>query len=919
MTSLEEEVARQFAVLDALTENVDRSTATPLVDTRRLPDTAGYRYKQDASWSDEKKYKDGSLQLGSDNEDNDWRDIRACGDDPDLPSDPFVHFYDSETGAMYYIERQGGKNTSHEAASTQDVSSSVVALSSGAQDSTSSKPETNEILSRLRNMDGQYGPRGYHAWLSKLLQNQDGLDSNIPGTSSLCGACHTMLTRSLLMFKWRSNPASSRKDPMYETHHFHEVFIHHGTMEGLVASVYAGCHFCSLILGSNIRKKVQGNNPTYFLHLGRMHLQARFRNPTFASQILFNRKERQIGNMSTLRNATTDAPEVCDLARSWLHRCVESHRETCSIATEFLPSRLIKIDVENGKLHCARLVLRSDLPSDTRYLTLSHCWGKSRPLSLTQETFDSFRKDIPISILSKTYQETLQVTAWLGYEHVWIDSLCILQDSDQDQDWLDEAARMGDIYRHSTCTIAAAGAKDGDDGLFAARNSLAFTACPLFVRRGRHIIARNSSRWPTPLSDRAWAVQERHLSSRMLSFGSDKISWTCRRIKACEGPRAYDIGMRAHPFPRLLDINTDENIANAAWREIVRDYSACELTFWKDKWPAFQGLTAEVEKAQGWIIAHGLRSHLLSTDLLWYAANSEPGRKTIDCGEPSWSWLNVQGGVGWNFNYLCSDAKINLQELSTPADVTQTPAGHTIQINAFMADLAADSSTSTKRPNCTLTVRNPRYRIATSGEPVPEVERLLRGFWYPDTNPSHHNGLRALQICSQWGRCAGELIHRMRGLVITAVLDRPGYWRRVGYYTAIGHPDLPEQALTSEDLDQRAYTSVATLAWCVQADFSGSLRETDPRGSGTSWPALPMEPREDNRFADLTYQMAQGRINRLRNLRFLTPQLCGKKGTLGQLLCLPIFAFRLSSQLPQSDSFHSIATSIHRLSLAIQE
>jgi hypothetical protein len=830
MTSLEEEVrrevARHFAVLEALTENVNRSTATPLVDTRRLPDTAGYRYKRDASYTDFEKYKDGSLHLGSDDEDDDWRDIRACGDDPDLASDPFVHFHDPETDTMYYIQREGDKNTSPEAAPTQDVLSSVVAPSTGAQDSTYSKAETDEILSGLKYMDGQYGPRGYHAWLSKLLQNQDGLDNTIPGFSSLCGACHTMLTHSLFMFQRLFGQKAGRKDLVYWAHHDYEIFSHRGTMEALRTSAHAGCHLCSLLLGPDIRKKDQGNNPTYFLKVDLNSLKPYPRDHTSPDYVHLSWTERWTSDMSTLRSTTTDALEVQTLARSWLFRCLKEDRGTCSIGTKFLPSRLIQIVTENGKLHCARLVLGSRLPSDTQYLTLSHCWGDgtARPLSLTQETLGSFRKDIPISILSKTFQETLQVTAWLGYQHVWIDSLCILQDSNQD--WLDEAARMGDIYRHSTCTIAAAGARDGDDGLFTARNSLAFTHCPLFTWRGRHMFAWNPIIWPTPLSDRAWAVQERHLSSRILSFGSDKISWACRRTEACEGPHAYDIGMREHSFSKLLDINTDEKVADAAWREIAEGYSACKLTFWKDKWPAFQGLTAEVEKAQGWTIAHGMRSHLLSTDLLWYADGPETGSKTIDCGEPSWSWLNVQGGVWWDFNNWCSDAKIILQELSTPADVTQPPAGHVIQIEACMAGFAADSCTM--HSGCTLTIRNPRY-TTTSDEPMPEANGLLRGHWYPDTNSSPHNNLRALQICSQWERRYGRWNRLTKGLVITAVLDRPGYWRRVGIYTTYEYPVLPKQASTSEDSNQRAYTSVATLAWCVQADsgrtgssFSGS-------------------------------------------------------------------------------------------------
>jgi len=43
--------------------------------------------------------------------------------------------------------------------------------------------------------------------------------------------------------------------------------------------------------------------------------------------------------------------------------------------------------------------------------------------------------------------------------YVWIDSLCIIQD--KVEDWQIEAAKMGAIYCHSFCNIAATGFQDG--------------------------------------------------------------------------------------------------------------------------------------------------------------------------------------------------------------------------------------------------------------------------------------------------------------------------------------------------------------------------------------------------------------------------------------------------------------------------
>ena len=297
-------------------------------------------------------------------------------------------------------------------------------------------------------------------------------------------------------------------------------------------------------------------------------------------------------------------------------RCLEEDGDACSIANRFLPTRLIEVSTKHGMSCSAHLVLRGELPLKTPYLTLSHCWSdtEAKPISLTLECFDRLRNDIPMSELSKTFRDPLQVTIWLGYRHVWMDPLCILQNSDED--WEEEAARMGDIYRHSMCTIAAIRARDGRDGLFFERNALTFTKLPLTKSKGQRQYATRKEPWLNPLIGRAWTVKERCLSSRTLYFGSDMISWACRRCEACEGPYARNLQMRDSSFAKLLDGDTDEKTAVAAWNTIVEAYASCKLTLWKDRWPAFQVLTAEVEKAQGRTILHGLRSHLFRQDLV---------------------------------------------------------------------------------------------------------------------------------------------------------------------------------------------------------------------------------------------------------------------------------------------------------------
>lgn len=84
-------------------------------------------------------------------------------------------------------------------------------------------------------------------------------------------------------------------------------------------------------------------------------------------------------------------------------------------------------------------VSRREMP----YLCLSYCWGKqlSANLVLTTTTnIDARNVKLELSELSKTLQDAVVVTRGLGYRYIWIDALCICQDSKQD--WQTVSAKM---------------------------------------------------------------------------------------------------------------------------------------------------------------------------------------------------------------------------------------------------------------------------------------------------------------------------------------------------------------------------------------------------------------------------------------------------------------------------------------------
>ena len=66
----------------------------------------------------------------------------------------------------------------------------------------------------------------------------------------------------------------------------------------------------------------------------------------------------------------------------------------------------------------------------------------------------------------------------LELRYIWIDSLCIIQDSPEDWDF--EARRMSDVYSLALFNIAATRAKDGTVGCFARRSLMEVEPCKVY-------------------------------------------------------------------------------------------------------------------------------------------------------------------------------------------------------------------------------------------------------------------------------------------------------------------------------------------------------------------------------------------------------------------------------------------------------
>ena len=154
-------------------------------------------------------------------------------------------------------------------------------------------------------------------------------------------------------------------------------------------------------------------------------------------------------------------PEAFETAKKWLTECINSH-DQCSILNEsangarISPRRLLKLRREiSGNI---KLKLHICKPDDCpHYAALSYCWGRDQPYKLTLSRFEAMCIDIPMLSLAQSLQDAVSVAFKMGLCYLWVDALCIIQDSTADKDT--EISVMDHIYQNADFTIWAASAR----------------------------------------------------------------------------------------------------------------------------------------------------------------------------------------------------------------------------------------------------------------------------------------------------------------------------------------------------------------------------------------------------------------------------------------------------------------------------
>ena len=167
----------------------------------------------------------------------------------------------------------------------------------------------------------------------------------------------------------------------------------------------------------------------------------------------------------------TGSQECISLGKKWLNACIRGH-ESCGwprdVSNEaWKPTRLLYVGTDNDTQ--LRLCERHEIPIGVRYTTLSHCWGanvngQTDRITLTIRNHTTWIKSINMNDMMQTFKDAIRVTRGLGLEFLWIDSMCIIQDSKDD--WLHESSLMSNVYKYAYCGIAATAAPSDGEGCF---------------------------------------------------------------------------------------------------------------------------------------------------------------------------------------------------------------------------------------------------------------------------------------------------------------------------------------------------------------------------------------------------------------------------------------------------------------------
>ncbi|RYP20216.1 hypothetical protein DL765_002890 [Monosporascus sp. GIB2] len=291
-----------------------------------------------------------------------------------------------------------------------------------------------------------------------------------------------------------------------------------------------------------------------------------------------------------------------------------------------------------------------------------------KDLSVPKALSQSQQGSLKNGRIPRTVRDAMELTRKIGIRHLWVDTLCIVQDDQEDKSRL--IGRMDDVYDTATLTIIAAAGSDADAGLRGISPRTGRLIEPAKITNASDGTALNLSICLPSLCE-----------ERCLYFTTEETFFNCieaqwregynygeqRRkdidVQVRTGPPWWSMKLRKDPDPTpyhyLGDANKALDIQN--YQRAVQDYSRKNLTFPQDVLNAFEGIfnrfkrpedASEISIRQ----TQGIPAHFLFQGILWFPSDdcqkrfckpSQPGGLSEQF--PTWSWSSWIGPVEFVF------------------------------------------------------------------------------------------------------------------------------------------------------------------------------------------------------------------------------------------------------------------------------
>ncbi|KAL9108385.1 MAG: hypothetical protein Q9227_006845 [Pyrenula ochraceoflavens] len=318
------------------------------------------------------------------------------------------------------------------------------------------------------------------------------------------------------------------------------------------------------------------------------------------------------------------------------------------------------IDVHQGCL--------VEAPTNPRYVALSYVWGPPRPdqFKTGKSNVHAFHQPGALSCNKSSLPRTIadaQVAADnLGYDYLWVDALCIVQDDDKDKQ--NQLKMMASIYNLASFTIVAASGDEADSGLPGVNGTPREHWQYVFGHGASRFANRGFQLEPLMLGSawfsRAWTFQEFALSSRLLIFTGKQVYFLDGRQQfedqaSCFYQSETDVSrIILDPFDRQwgdersiipsCHIISQQPRPLANLRTTLSTYPARNLTYHSDALNAFEGIAGYLGQGFRGTFFNGLPSTCLEVCLCWQVPPSRDHPQSRQ-GFPSYTWASYHGKI----------------------------------------------------------------------------------------------------------------------------------------------------------------------------------------------------------------------------------------------------------------------------------